>query len=493
MAPLGNEKNQLFLGLFIHSVKLGELQYLHDTAVCVDKSGKIVAVEQQYDQKKAEETLYPELGWKADDVTVTTAKDGQFFFPGFIDTHIHAPQYPNVGIFGKSTLLDWLNTYTFPMEASLSSLPKARRVYTRCIQRTLAHGTTTAAYYATIHVPSTNLLADLCLSLGQRAFVGRVCMDNLGPDYYLDESPSQSLAATRATIDHIRSIDTDFDLISPILTPRFAPACSVDAMTQLGALHRETNLPIQTHIAENVDELKLVRDMFPDSKNYADVYDRFGLLGKRTILAHAIHLSEEEADLVARRGSKVSHCPCSNSALTSGVARVRWLLDKGVGVGLGTDVSGGYSPSVLDAARQAALVSNHLAMPPRAGKKQIDADAEADTTPEDGRELVRLSVEEVLHLATRGGAEVVGLGGKIGGFEVGKEWDAQLIGLGLVPEEDDGAELKQDEQDQDQDTGNVDIFGWERWEDRVAKWVFNGDDRNVKKVWVRGRLVHERR
>ncbi|KAI0117119.1 guanine deaminase [Daldinia grandis] len=489
MAPLGNGKNQLFLGLFIHSVKLGELQYLHDTAVFVDESGNIVAVETHCDQKKAEETLYPKLGWKGGDVTVTIAKDGQFFFPGFIDTHIHAPQYPNVGIFGKSTLLDWLNTYTFPMEASLSSLPKARRVYTRCIQRTLAHGTTTAAYYATIHVPSTNLLADLCLSLGQRAFVGRVCMDNLGPDYYLDESPSQSLAATRATIDHIRSIDADFDLISPILTPRFAPACSIDAMTQLGALHQETNLPIQTHIAENVDELKLVREMFPNSKSYADVYDRFGLLGKRTILAHAIHLSEEEADLVARRGSKVSHCPCSNSALTSGVARVRWLLDKGVGVGLGTDVSGGYSPSVLYAARHAALVSNHLAMPPRAGKKH--SNPEADTAPKDDRELARLSVEEVLHLATRGGADVVGLGERIGGFEVGKEWDAQLIGLGLVPDGDDSTESKDD--DQDQDTGNVDIFGWERWEDRVAKWVFNGDDRNVKKVWVRGRLVHERR
>ncbi|KAI1802791.1 guanine deaminase [Daldinia bambusicola] len=490
-----NEKNQLFLGLFIHSIKLGELQYLHDTAVCVDKSGKIVAVEQQCDQNKAEETLYPKLGWKAEDVIVTIAKDGQFFFPGFVDTHIHAPQYPNVGIFGKSTLLDWLNTYTFPMEASLSSLPKARRVYTRCIQRTLSHGTTTATYYATIHVPSTNLLADLCLSLGQRAFVGRVCMDNLGPDYYLDESPSQSIAATQATIDHIRSIDASFDLVSPILTPRFAPACSPEAMTQLGALHRETNLPIQTHISENVNELRLVREMFPDSRTYADVYDRFGLLGARTVLAHAIHLTDEEADLVARRGAKVSHCPCSNSALTSGVARVRWLLDKGIRVGLGTDVSGGYSPSILDAARQAALVSNHLAMPPRGGAKP---------PPEDGRELARLSVEEVLHLATRGGAEVVGLGEKVGGFEVGKEWDAQLIGLGLVPDEegDDSAEGTQQQEpengeeqgkEQERDMGNVDIFGWERWEDRVAKWVFNGDDRNVERVWVRGRLVHERR
>ncbi|KAI1095985.1 guanine deaminase [Rostrohypoxylon terebratum] len=474
MAPLNNEKNQLFLGLFIHSIKLGELQYLHDAAVCVDKSGKIVAVESQCDQKKAEETLYHKLGWVASDVNVTKAKDGQFFFPGFIDTHIHAPQYPNAGIFGKSTLLDWLNTYTFPMEASLSSLPKARRVYTRCVRQTLAHGTTTAVYYATIHVPSTNLLADLCLSMGQRAFVGRVCMDHLGPSYYLDESPTQLLAATRETIDHIRSIDASFELISPILTPRFAPACTHEAMNALGQLYRETGIPIQTHISENKDEIQLVRDMFPKAANYADVYDSHGLLGSRTILAHAIHFSDEEADLVARRGSKVSHCPTSNSALTSGEARVRWLLEKGISVGLGTDVSGGYSPSMLLAARHAAIVSNHLAMP--LGKW-------ADV-PADERERAKLSVEEVLHLATRGGAEVVGLSEKIGGFEVGMEWDAQLIGLGLVDESPTESDML--------DHGNVDIFGWEKLEDRIAKWVYNGDDRNVKKVWVRGRLVHER-
>ncbi|KAI0382112.1 guanine deaminase [Hypomontagnella monticulosa] len=474
MAPQENEKNQLFLGTFIHSISLGELEYLQDTAVCVGKSGKIIAVEIKCGQKEAEEILYPKLGWDANDVAVTIAGEGQFFFPGFIDTHVHAPQYPNVGIFGKSTLLDWLNRYTFPMEASLASLPKARRVYTRCVRRTLAHGTTTAAYYATIHVPSTNLLADLCLSMGQRAFIGRVCMDNLGPDYYLDESAAASLAATQQTIDHIRRIDESFALVSPILTPRFAPACSVEAMTGLAKLHQQTGLPIQTHISENVAEIELVKEMFPHCKSYADVYDTHGLLSAKTILAHAIHLSEDEARLIAARGAKVAHCPCSNSALTSGEARVRWLLEKGIAVGLGTDMSGGYSPSVLEAARHAALVSNHLAMP--AGKW-------ADVPP-DQRERAKLSVEEVLHLATRGGAEVVGLSDKIGGFEVGKEWDAQLINLGLVketPEPDDAA-----------DAGNVDIFGWETWEERVAKWVFNGDDRNVRKVWVRGRLVHQR-
>ncbi|KAI1876685.1 uncharacterized protein JN550_000757 [Neoarthrinium moseri] len=483
MAPPKNERNQVFLGSFIHSKKLDELEYLHNTAVCVDKSGKIVAVEAEHDVEKNLDTLYSKLGWDASNVDVHSTKEGQFFFPGFIDTHIHAPQYPNAGIFGKSTLLDWLNTYTFPMEASLKDLTKARRVYGRCVRKTLSHGTTTAAYYATIDVPATNLLADLCLALGQRAFVGRVCMDNpdMAPADYVDESADASLALTRESIAHIRAIDPDYALVSPVLTPRFAPSCTRDSLRQLGALAAETGLPVQTHLSENVREIELVASLFPEADGYAAVYDGFGLLTPRTILAHAVHLSEAEAGLLARRGSKVSHCPCSNSAITSGEARVRWLLDRGVGVGLGTDVSGGYSPSVLEAARLALLVSRHLAMP-----HQQPGVSDAD------RERAKLSVEEVLYLATRGGAEVVGLERRVGAFEVGMEFDAQLIGLGLVEEESAGIKENEGLEDGGEDDGNVDVFGWETWEEKVAKWVFNGDDRNTKRVWVKGRLVHTR-
>ncbi|TAQ87140.1 hypothetical protein B7494_g4526 [Chlorociboria aeruginascens] len=317
---------------------------------------------------------------------------------------------------------------------------------------TLSHGTTTAAYYATISVPSTNLLADLCLSHGQRAFIGRVCMDSLSPDYYSDVSASSSLSDTKETISHVASIDPRNSLITAILTPRFAPACSSELMRGLSALQKETNLRLQTHISENKSELALVKQLFPAHESYTHVYDDHGLLGPNTILAHAVHLSELEADLIRERGGKISHCPISNSAITSGTAKVRWLLDKGIEVGLGTDVSGGYSPSILEVARQAALVSRHVAM--------------------DGDEKAKLSIEEVLYLATRGGAKVVGLEEKIGGFEVGMEWDAQLIGLGEGEEEDEGP---------------VDIFGWENWEERIAKWVFGGDDRNTRAVWVRGR------
>ncbi|KAI1757270.1 guanine deaminase [Xylaria castorea] len=473
MTPSQPGKNQVFFGTFIHAKSLGELEYLHNAAICVDVSGKIVAIEPDCNQQKAVETLYAGLGWSLDAVAISVARDHrQFFFPGFIDTHVHASQYPNIGVFGKSTLLDWLNTYTFPVEASLSSLPKARRVYTRCIRRTLAHGTTTAAYYATRDVNATNLLADLCYSMGQRAFVGRVCMDHLGPDYYIDESPDHALAATRATIEHIRGIDSNFELVSPILTPRFAPACSAEMMRGLSELQKQTQLPMQTHISENVNEVELVKELFPDSKSYADVYDTHGILNEKMILAHAVHLTEEEADLIAERKAKIAHCPCSNSALTSGLARVRWLLGKGIQVGLGTDMSGGYSPSILEAARQAKLVSNHLAA----------LEGRLGGLSQEEREKAKLSVEEVLYLATRGGAQVLGLADKVGVFEVGKQWDAQLIDLGTVPDE-----VAEDDQ---AIYGNVDVFGWETWDERVAKWVFNGDDRNTKKVWVQGCLVH---
>lgn len=467
--------NQLFLGTFIHPTAPNELTYLHDTAVFVDgATGKIVAIE----TSSAREEVLERLGWSAAQTKVHDTSTGEaipsgkrFFFPGLIDTHIHASQYPNTGIFGKSTLLDWLHRYTFPLEASLGQdLAKARRVYARVVHKTLSHGTTTAAYFATTDVDATKILADVCLGAGQRALVGRVCMDEATtcPAWYRDESAQESVERTLAVVAHVRSRDPRGELVRPIVTPRFAPSCTAAAMRGLGALARAEGLAVQTHVSENKGECELVAALFPDEsadgKGYVGVYEAFGLLGERTILAHAVHLSEHEVSVIAETGSGVSHCPCSNTAITSGAARVRWLLDRGVDVGLGTDVSGGYSPSVLEAARQASLVSRHVAMGLEGEEK----------------ERAKLSVEEVLWLATRGGAKLVGLEGRVGGFEVGMEWDALLVDLGGVGEDGEGCD------------GNVDVFGWESWEECVAKWLFNGDDRNMRKVWIKGRLVHER-
>ncbi|KAF2236169.1 guanine deaminase [Viridothelium virens] len=452
---------RVYVGAFAHCKSLEELDICDAGAIGVGESGRIEFIERDVDDISS---VLEKQGWKG--VKVVKIKDHGFFFPGFIDTHIHAPQYPNAGIFGKTTLIDWLDKYTFPMEASFSSLARARQVYNRIVNRTLSHGTTTAAYYATVHVPATNLLADICHAKHQRAFIGRVCMDTMSPPNYRDTSPEDAVAATRATIQHITSLDPSHSLLIPIITPRFAPSCTPACLSALGRLHKETNLPIQTHIAENHAELDLVRRTFPSHPSYTAVYDDHGLLGPRTVLAHAVHLSPAEVALIRARGAKVSHCPASNTALTSGAAKVRELLLEDITIGLGTDVSGGYSPSVLVAARHAVMVSRHVAM----GSGEGEGDA------------AKLTEAEVLWLATRGGARALGLEERVGGFEVGMEWDAQMVVLGEgVGVDGEGGEAE----------GPVDVFGWESWEERIAKWLYNGDDRNTAAVWVKGELVHK--
>ncbi len=326
------------------------------------------------------------------------------------------------------------------------------------------------------------------------------------PDWYRDESAASALADTKASIDYIQAIDppsppdtangpdgeSSKNLITPILTPRFAPSCTRTLLSSLGALAHETSLPIQTHISENLSEIALVRELFPSHDSYAHVYDAHNLLTPRTVLAHAVHLSASEKALIARRGAKVSHCPVSNTALSSGCCRVRELLDAGIEVGLGTDFSGGYSASVLVAAREAGGVARVLV-----GLGVVD-------------ERARLGVEECLYLGTVGGAKCLGLGGRVGRFEVGMEWDAQEVDLGAGVGESGGKEgegvgVKEGEAGKEGmegegrkmgenvgQQGPVDLWGKESWEERVAKWFYCGDERNTRKVWVRGRLVHER-
>lgn len=466
----------VYVGTFIHCPTPGELGVLPAHAVFVTASGHIAAmhalpaetIASTRTDAEVEAALPTEPGFSPHHTVRADAGCSEFFFPGLVDTHIHASQYPNNGVFGASTLLDWLERYTFPLEASLADLHKARAVYARCIARTLAAGTTTAAYYATRDAGSTNLLATMCAAFGQRALVGRCAMDRLSPDYYVDADVDSSIEDTRRCIAHCASLAADGTrpgLVTPVITPRFAPSCSAELLAGLGALAAETGLPVQTHISENAGEITLVKQLFPGTAHYADVYDRAGLLTERTILAHAVHLSAEEVALVATRGAKVSHCPVSNMCLQSGMAPVKRLVRAGIDIGLGTDVSGGYAPSVLVAARQAALTARMVAL-----EQRCDDDI--------------VSVPEALYLATRGGAKVVGLGDRVGAFEVGMEWDALLVGLGPSHASEHAA--------LNLDDGPVDLFGWESWDEKIAKWVYTGDERNTLGVWVAGRRVYEK-
>jgi guanine deaminase len=423
-----------------------------------------------------------------------------------LDTHIHAPQFPTMGLYGNQGLLHWLKEYIYPTEASFGNSsspatdpratpPEGLRIYDQVVARTLAHGTTCASYFATIHVPATNALAALCHSHGQRALIGRVCMDNEEqcPDYYVDASAEAGFDATTETIEYIRALDPEGRLINAVVTPRFAPSCTNHSLNGLADIAASYSPPlhIQTHISETHGEIELVLNLFPEADSYADVYDSAGLLTSRTILAHGVHLTPPERALIRERGSKVAHCPGSNSALGSGLAPVRVLLDEGLTVGLGTDVSGGYNPSVLEAARQAFLVSRLL------GFSAEYQNMSASNATQPGYE--KLSVDETLYLATRGGAAVVDMAEDIGGFDNGMIWDAQLVELGAAKNYTESPLDRAGHCNglagrsvESGPVGNINLFGNETWQEQIQKWMWNGDDRNVKRVWVQGELVHTR-
>lgn len=388
--------------------------------------------------------------YKLEKEDVIHLKNTQFLLPGLIDTHIHASQFPNAGLALDLTLLDWLEKYTFPTEAGLGDIGKAEEVYQRCVRTTLDSGTTTACYFATIHSKSTEVLANVCVQEGQRALVGKVCMDRNSPDNYCETTDS-SLAESKKIVETILAMKSD--LVKPIITPRFVPTCSRQLMTSLGQLAAEYNLHIQTHLSENLRECAWVRELEPDCQNYTQVYEKSNLLGSKTILAHCCHLDDSELEIIKQAGAGVSHCPNSNFSLKSGICDVRRLKDYGVKVGLGTDCSGGYSPSILNAMRQAVMASNTLTF----GR------------PESDHHPIQFS--DALYLATRGGAILLDMENDLGALEAGKKADILLVDM----------------------TGQAATlpFGHESPVDLVHKFVFLADDRNIAQVWVDGKKVKD--
>ncbi|KAG5729678.1 putative guanine deaminase, partial [Termitomyces sp. T112] len=360
------------------------------------------------------------------DVDIIQLQPGEFLLPGFIDTHTHAPQFPNLGRGQHYKLLEWLEHVTFPMEAKFSDVEFARTSYQSVVRRVIDCGTTTCCYYGTLHLEATKLLADIVHANGQRAFVGKCNMDRKSPNYYIEPSAEVSIRDTKALISHVRSLHSPSEtqdilpLVQPILTPRFAISCTPELLTSLGELaSSDPSLHIQTHISENLSEIEVVRNLFPDSPHYAGVYDHFGLLRSNTILAHGVWLEDAEMELIAKRKAGISHCPTSNLNLSSGTAPVGAYLDKGIKVGLGTDVSGGFSPSILNAIQNTSITSKVVAMQ--------NGDLGKSETTFVNRQF---SLATLVYLATMGGAEVCDIDKRVGSFAPGKSFDALLIDTG---------------------------------------------------------------
>ncbi|KAK1217416.1 hypothetical protein PQX77_019956 [Marasmius sp. AFHP31] len=441
---------QVFYGSVINPETLTSYKASSNTLLALSPQGNVEWIAHDIQDSMVQETL---LQNGCIDAEVLALREGQFIIPGFIDTHTHAPQLPNMGSGAQYELLDWLDNITFPMEAKFSDDKFAEAVYPEIVRRIINAGTTTCCYYGSLHLGSTKVLANIVQSLGQRAFVGKCNMDRNAPDYYREDSPETSLQETKSLVAHIRSLDAGPSGIPNPLLSHLEDLVSSDP-----------SLHIQTHISENKSEIEFTKSLFPECGSYADVYDKFKLLRRNTILAHAVHLEDEEVALIKERQAGISHCPTSNFHLNSGVAPVGKYLDRGIKVGLGTDVSGGYSPSILNAIRNAGVASKIRAMQPDASSSGSFSNKQ-------------LSVASLLYLATLGGAQVCDLEDRVGSFSPGKSFDALVVdvrtsmGNPALWGSDSG------------------VAGTKNLDTMLERFLYCGDDRNISMVYVQGKCI----
>ncbi|CAH0402475.1 unnamed protein product [Chilo suppressalis] len=440
-----SENNLLFVGTFASAKSLNDLSIFGGYLAV--ENGKITRIGSAKDYEAEQKT-----GAFANFKIIQLNED-QFVIPGFVDCHTHAPQFPNIGLGLDRPLLEWLAKYTFPLESRYGDTNFAAKVYDTVVKRLLNNGTTTTCYFGSLHLNGTLELAKSVAKHHQRALVGKVSMNLKNEAGYYNET-AKELAEVETFIKNV--LDMKNDLVQPVITPRFAVSCDKELMSGLADISDAYNCLIQSHISENQSEVEYVLQIFPQCKNYADIYDNSRILNNRCIMAHAIHLSDEEIKTLAEKGVSVAHCPASNTRLKSGLCPVRKYINNKLIVGLGTDVSGGDGSSILEAMRRTMDVSMHLEL--------------------QGHEKASLSWTEAFYLATLGGAKALRLEEKIGSFEVGKEFDALVI----------------DTYAQD---GPIDKYEHSSAaiEDRATslleKFIYLGDDRNIAQVYVNGRKV----
>lgn len=400
---------------FFHSPAKGQIERVDDAFLLI-KDGAIASVVTSQDHRWQELQNEP----------ATDLRDQGFLLPGFVDLHIHAPQFPQLGQALDVPLEVWLQTHTFPLEARYKDIDYADGVYRTLVRTLLANGTTTAMYFATIHNPASLRLAEICLEMGQRALVGRVAMDLADecPDFYRDASAEESVALTEEFIAAVPGLAGNHTgLVKPVITPRFIPSCSDKALQGLGDMAHRTGAHVQTHCSESDWEHGHV--LARCGKTDTEALAEFGLLGRHTILAHSNFITDDDMDMIRKRGAGVAHCPLSNVYFSNAVFPLRRALEKGLHVGLGTDISGGPSASLLDSVRMSIAASRMM-------EDGVDAKSQAG---ERGTPDSRIDFRTAFWLATRGGGEALDL--PVGCFTPGNQFDAILVRL---PEEYHGDE-----------------------------------------------------
>ncbi len=331
-----------------------------------------------------------------------TDYSGQLIIPGLIDTHVHYPQTDMIASYGEQ-LLQWLETYTFPTERQFADPEHAREVADFFLDELLRNGTTTAVVFGTVHPESVDAFFATAQKRKLRMIAGKVLMDRHCPDY-LRDTPESAYQDSKALIEKWHGQGR----LLYAVTPRFAPTSSDEQLAKAGQLLAEhPGVYLHTHVAENQDEIAWVRELFPDSRSYLDVYHQHGLLKPRSVLAHCIHLEDTDKACMAETGAAASFCPSSNLFIGSGLFDLQAAQAAGIRVGIGSDVGGGNHFSLLQVFNDAYKVTQLL------GKK--------------------LSAYQALYLATLGGARALYLDDKIGNFLPGKEADFVVLNFKGTP------------------------------------------------------------
>ncbi len=366
---------------------------------------------------------------------------GCVVIPGLIDLHAHASQYAYIGTGMDCELLDWLNAYAFPEERKFENIDYAEKAYEIFVNDLKKSATTRACLFATIHTDATLVLMDKLEKSGLICHVGKVNMDRNSADY-LTEETQKSVLETKRWLNECKA----FSKTKPIITPRFVPSCSDEIMSGLDEIIKKDGVPVQSHLSENLKEIRWVQELEPWSKYYGDVYNHFNMMGShsKSVMAHCIYSCEEELSLMKENGVFLVHCPNSNTNVVAGIAPMRKYIEKGLKLGLGSDVAGGDSLSLFKAMERAIQVSKLY-------WRLIDETKKP------------LTVDEVFYMATKGGGEFFG---NVGSFESGFEFDCVVIDDSKIPS-----------------SKEMDLH------DRLERIIYRSADENIVAKFVSGKQI----
>lgn len=378
---------KIFKGNIVHTPTMDGFKIIEHGYIIVE-DGKVESIEKELPLKYKD---YPIRNFSS-----------KLIIPGFVDLHLHSVQYPNRGLCLDLPLMDWLLKCAFPSESKFRNIEYAKKVYSNFIKELWKAGTTRSVIYDSVFCKSAELLVDMLINSGMSAYVGKANMDINAPDYLL-ENTNQSLIDTERFIINTQGRSKK---VKPAIYPRFIPSSSPKLLQGLGELASKYKVPVISHLSESIHELNIVKKMYPDFENYADIYNYYGLLGQTpTIMAHAVYSNEEERKLLKKNNVWVAHSPISNFNLGSGLMPTRLFINEGLKVGLGSDIGAGAEMGISESIRMAIATSKMVWLM-------------------SGEKLQPLRTHEAFYLGTKGGGSFFG---KVGSFEPGYEFDALII------------------------------------------------------------------